>query len=177
MPRTNQFDYDEQAIDILKKLAEGKTTSLEGQRAEVLLTTYEEALSIIEAAERFGFSRNTVSSWNQRFQKEGIAGLADRSRSGRPTRTTEEYAEAIEKLLQQPAPYHHSYGWTIPLIRKHTRLKTGINLSDDALRDLLHRLGYQYAIALIEVEAFMGEPGETIQSPRYTWIKVIEERE
>jgi transposase len=177
MPRTNKFNNDEKAIDILKDLATGKINTLEAKRAEILLTAYEEALSIIEAAERFDVSRNSVSSWNQRFQKEGVAGLADRPRSGRPTKATDEYSELMENLLQQPAPYHHSYGWTIPRIKKHIQAKTGIKLSDQAIRDLLHRLGYQYAIALIEIESFMGEQGETIQSPRYTWTKVIEEKE
>jgi transposase-like protein len=37
-----------------------------------------------QIAERLGIAPNTASKWRKRFFQEGLAGLADRDRSGRP---------------------------------------------------------------------------------------------
>jgi hypothetical protein len=37
-----------------------------------------------QIAERLGIAPNTASKWRKRFFQEGLAGLADRNRSGRP---------------------------------------------------------------------------------------------
>ena len=52
-------------------------------RARIVLAAAdgEENLSI---AERLGIAPNTVIKWRKRFFEEGIDGLADRKRSGRP---------------------------------------------------------------------------------------------
>ncbi|SIS25044.1 Helix-turn-helix domain-containing protein, partial [Microbispora rosea] len=50
-----------------------------------------------EVAARYGTSRQSVHTWRQRFQQEGLPGLADRSRRPRtsPTRLPAE----IEALI------------------------------------------------------------------------------
>ena len=52
-------------------------------RAEIVLAAAdgEENASI---AERLGVALNTVIKWRKRFFEEGIAGLTERKRSGRP---------------------------------------------------------------------------------------------
>jgi transposase/DNA-binding CsgD family transcriptional regulator len=53
------------------------------QRAKILLLAAE-GVSNTEIAERLGISRPTVIAWRRRFAREGLPGLADRPRSGRP---------------------------------------------------------------------------------------------
>jgi DNA-binding CsgD family transcriptional regulator/transposase len=53
------------------------------QRAKILLLAAE-GDSNNEIAERLGISRPTVIAWRRRFAREGLPGLADRPRSGRP---------------------------------------------------------------------------------------------
>jgi hypothetical protein len=54
----------------------------------------------------------TVRRWIGRFNDEGLAGLADRPRSGRPRLGGRRLAARIAALLQRPGP------WTLPRIRR-----------------------------------------------------------
>jgi transposase len=55
----------------------------------------------------------TVRRWIGRFNCEGMAGLADRARSGRPRLGGRRLAGRITALLQRPGP------WTLPRIRRY----------------------------------------------------------
>jgi len=55
----------------------------------------------------------TVRRWIGRFNGEGLAGLADRPRSGRPPIGGRRLAARIAALLKRPGP------WTLPRIRRH----------------------------------------------------------
>jgi DNA-directed RNA polymerase specialized sigma24 family protein len=54
-------------------------------RAKAILLAAE-GLSNTEIAERLGQSRQAVSMWRKRFCQEGLQGLEERPRSGRPRR-------------------------------------------------------------------------------------------
>src|SRR5512142_3366193 len=55
----------------------------------------------------------TVRRWIGRFNREGLAGLADRPRSGRPALGGRRLTSRIAALLQRPGP------WTLPRIRRY----------------------------------------------------------
>src|SRR5438552_19073575 len=55
----------------------------------------------------------TVRRWIARFNAEGLAGLADRPRSGRPPLGGRRLPGRITALLRRPGP------WTLPRIRQH----------------------------------------------------------
>ena len=55
----------------------------------------------------------TVRRWIGRFNAEGMAGLADRPRSGRPQLGGQRLARRIAALLERPGP------WTLPRIRRY----------------------------------------------------------
>lgn len=52
-------------------------------RARIVLLAAEGAENV-RIAERLGVAPNTVLKWRKRFSEEGMEGLADRKRSGRP---------------------------------------------------------------------------------------------
>jgi DNA-binding MarR family transcriptional regulator len=54
-------------------------------RAKAILSAAE-GLSNTEIAERLGQSRQAVSAWRKRFCEEGLQGLEERPRPGRPRR-------------------------------------------------------------------------------------------
>ena len=64
------------------------------QRARIVLLAADR-LGTNEIAQRAGVSKPTVISWKRRYAAEGIGGLEDRPRPGKP-RTTDDVA-AIEK--------------------------------------------------------------------------------
>src|SRR2546430_1269765 len=55
----------------------------------------------------------TVRRWIGRFNAEGVAGLADRPRSGRPRLGGRQLTSRIAALRQRPGP------WTLPRIRRY----------------------------------------------------------
>src|SRR3954451_12027783 len=58
------------------------------QRAQIVLLAAD-GVSTQAIAARIGGSRPTVSMWRSRYAQAGLSGLADRSRSGRPSRASE----------------------------------------------------------------------------------------
>jgi DNA-binding CsgD family transcriptional regulator len=60
-----------------------KAEQREVLRARIVLAAAQGAENRL-IAERLGIAPNTASKWRKRFFQEGLAGLADRDRPGRP---------------------------------------------------------------------------------------------
>lgn len=73
------------------------------ERAVVILLS-EQGLSMDQIIEQTGLSRPVVNKWRQRFRKEGIDGLKDAPRSGKPRIiTAEQQAMVIDKACSKPS--------------------------------------------------------------------------
>ncbi len=70
-----------------------------GKRARVVLLA-SEGVSNTAIAEQVGLSRPKVIAWRQRYERSGIAGLADAERSGRPRRI--DHAKIVAETLKPP---------------------------------------------------------------------------
>lgn len=65
-----------------------------------------EGMSGHEVAFRLGDSPRTVAYWVKRFEEEGLSGLADADRPGRPRRLNEEHITKIDGALRKrPADF------------------------------------------------------------------------
>jgi hypothetical protein len=81
-PFVIMLDADDRRL--LESTARRLTASLRDvQRARIVLAAAG-GLENVEIAERVGVDVNTVSKWRKRFFDDGIDGLSDRHRSGRP---------------------------------------------------------------------------------------------
>ena len=69
------------------------------RRARIVLLAAA-GISRTEIAERMGVSRQTVVTWRGRYERSGLAGLADQPRSGRPRRV--DRAAIISATLRPP---------------------------------------------------------------------------
>lgn len=70
------------------------------QRAQGILLSAK-GYSLNEIADIVDVDRDTVSIWLSRFEKEGIAGLDDRERSGRPLIYTDAELDCFKALLDE----------------------------------------------------------------------------
>src|SRR6266571_5092145 len=61
---------------------------------------------------------NTVIDWRRRFESEGLAGLADRARSGKPPQYRDEFRKQVLSTLEEPAPKGQAV-WDGPALAKH----------------------------------------------------------
>ncbi len=72
------------------------------ERAEIIILS-DQGLSMSEIVEQTGLSRPVVNKWRQRFREQGITGLKDAYRSGKPkVITAEQQAMVIEKACTKP---------------------------------------------------------------------------
>ena len=68
------------------------------------LLLVDQGMSSRQTAQFLGDSPRTVAYWVQRFEAEGLAGLADAERPGRPRRLDQEQIYHIEKALHKSPP-------------------------------------------------------------------------
>jgi len=104
-----------------------------------------EGLSPPEIARRVRFSRETVVRFIKRYNQEGIAGLADRPRSGRPPRVTDDYVSQLLAAIEQPPrdlglPFSN---WTAANLAEYLAEQTGIVITARQVENYLKAQGYR----------------------------------
>ncbi len=87
--------------------------------------------------------RSKVSEWLQRYQTQGIQGLLEGYRSGRPSELTEEQQQQLGDILDSgPVAYGLDSGiWTSPMIAWVIEEEFGIQLSSRSCAQTASRLG------------------------------------
>lgn len=90
------------------------------QRAQMILLSAE-GQSNQQIAQKFGLANATVGKWRQRFLEDGVNGLHDELRPGRPRSISDErVARLVQRTLQgQPGQGTH---WSIRQMARQTRL-------------------------------------------------------
>jgi transposase len=98
-----------------------------------------------EVARLLGDSPRTVAYWIRRFQEDGLAGIADSERPGRPRKLNEEQIEVIDTALRKkPSDFNlsgnHWEGKTLSaFIQKEWDLDLGVR----QCQRLFRRLGFR----------------------------------
>ncbi len=145
MPKAKDYTLDEQ------QLAEIETAIRRDKRPEVRqrctaihllhLGHKPEAVAQMQVV-----SVPTIYDWIKRWQQEGIEGMANKPKPGRPRKTDDPYVQALEDTLaQEPKALGYDFAiWTVDRLRAHLEKQTGISLSEARLRALLKREGYRY---------------------------------
>jgi transposase len=88
-----------------------------------------------------GRSPRTVRFWLDRFAVDGVSGLADAPRTGRPARADAAYLAALEQAVQTP-PRELGFAfdvWTSPRLSAYLADTTGVRIAPGWLRALLGR--------------------------------------
>jgi len=87
------------------------------ERARIVLLTAE-GMSVVEISERLQVTRPTVYKWRKRYEENGVEGLQDQPRSGRPTKLTEAKVKRILKLTTERVPKEATH-WSTRLMAKY----------------------------------------------------------
>jgi transposase len=85
-------------------------------------------------AENLKIRPNTVIAWRHRFEKEGMAGLYDQPRSGKPSKYGDKLRNQVLLTLEQAPPKGQAC-WDGPTLAAH------LNVSADAVWRVLRREG------------------------------------
>ena len=96
-------------------------------------------------ARLFNISRMSLTRWVHRANRHGVAGLVEKSRSGRPTQLTSGLRRPLLADLQR-SPEQHGLSrtaWDGPTRAVHLRRRYGVSLQVRQAQNWLHRLGYR----------------------------------
>ena len=132
--------------EALEQLARSRTGEARlVQRARLLLGLLRgERPSAV--ARRLGVTRQTVYTRIDRFNAEGIGGLRDRPRAGRPpTYTTEQRAEVIAAALTRPDDLGLPFGcWTLDRLQAYLNEERGIAIKRSRIDEILRDEGLRW---------------------------------
>lgn len=106
------------------------------QRAEAVLLSHR-SYQLAEIAHILDLHRNTVSLWLDVWEDEGLMGLRDRDRSGRPSTLTPEEFEQVRAWVDE-------HPQMLKLVVARIAETFGKKISVDRLRRLLRKAGYRW---------------------------------
>jgi transposase len=125
-------------------------------RAQMILLSVEQGLKVPQIAAIVRESEATVLRWLKRYRAEGLEGLHDAPRPGRPARITAAYrAELLAAVRRRPRSLGLPFSlWTLQCLVDYLAERTGIRVSDETVRRALKRVGI-----------VLSRPQHTISSP------------
>lgn len=93
------------------------------ERAKIILQCVQ-GHSVSDIARRLRVRPNTVIDWRRRFDREGVIGLADRPRPGKPRQYGADFRKQVLAVLEAPPPKGQAV-WDGPAVARH--LKTSVH--------------------------------------------------
>jgi transposase len=108
----------------------------------ILMSSLGQSKNVISL--NLGCSPATVDNIRAAYRREGVAGLKPDSPPGRTSRATPEYRAAIRvAVATQPQTLGYGFSvWSVNRLRQHLKQQTGIELSEDQFRRILHQEGF-----------------------------------
>ena len=82
-------------------------------------------------------ARSWAYKWHKRYRDEGMEGLRDRERNGRPSAMSKEEMDKTRQELSDG-----NTGWDIRQVMDLIKKKTGIKYHKEHIRRLLHKWGF-----------------------------------
>lgn len=109
------------------------------ERVQIILLAAEQAMSAPAIAKVVQRNDQTVRTWIQRFNSEGLAGLSDDPRPGAPPTVTVAYRERLLVVVRQrPRSLEQPYSmWTLQRLADFMAEETSIRVSDVTVSRLL----------------------------------------
>ena len=98
-----------------------------------------------KVAELLGDSPRSVVNWVQRFEADGLTGLSEGQRSGRPSRLNDRQLAKVEAALRAP-PTQVGLAtamWDGPTLSEYLRREHGVQLKARQCQRLFRQLGFR----------------------------------
>jgi transposase len=114
-------------------------------RAQMVLLSAEQQMKVGQIATIVRESEATVLRWLKRYIAEGVNGLHDAPQPGRPATVTVAYRQQLlETVRRRPRSLDQPYSlWTLQRLVDYMAEQTGIRVSDETVRKILHHGGIE----------------------------------
>lgn len=144
MPKQNDYTLTEAELKLVLEAL--KSPSARVAKRALVLHSLHLGYPPEEIARMQDLSLATVYNHYHRFKAEGIAGLPDKPKAGRPPKADAAYRAKIEATLgTNPQDFGFAFGiWTLPRLALYLEHATGVKLHPDRLAQVLSNMGYVY---------------------------------
>jgi transposase len=126
-----------------------------------------------QVAQAVMVTSNTIYAWHKRWREQGMAGLRDGQRSGRPLKADQAYVQELERVLDlDPHTLELPFTiWTLNRLRLYLAEKTGILLSYTRFRALMSREGYRWKAPKHDLSHLQDRPAQETAAQVMEWLK------
>jgi transposase len=123
----------------IEKLAHSRTASARLVERASIIWLSSQGWWVPEIAEHLRINAETVRQWVKRFNEEGLDGLRDKPRAGRPaTYTAEQVAEVVAASLTNPQDLDLPFGsWTLDRLAAYLTEQKGIPIKRSRIDEIL----------------------------------------
>lgn len=145
MPKKINYTLNESELLTIEQAIKSNPNGRVQQRA-LIIRLLHKGRKPDEVADILSVSVGQVYWWHKRWRQEGLEGLSDKERSGRPQLDDEAYRQKLEEVLEIE-PHELGYGfnvWDTPRLMAHMEKETGVAMTDRTFRNVLDRLDYVY---------------------------------
>lgn len=135
----------EQEREELKRGARREVGRISERMRAVLLSS--RGYEVGQIASILEYDEVTIRRWLERYEVEGLEGLQDRPRSGRPRSAGAAARESVRRAIETGPEASGHVGvalWTVVLLQAHLLLGQGLQVSRSSVRRLLHAMGYAW---------------------------------
>jgi transposase len=136
-------DTENMIMAIQDEIRRNDTSRYDHRLHGVLLVAH--GLSCPQVGNLLGDSPRTVVNWVQRFETQGLVGLSEGERPGRPRRLNEEQLARIEAALRDsPSKFDlPTEMWDGPTLSEFLRRELGVSLKVRQCQRLFRQLGFR----------------------------------
>ena len=145
MPKALNFTLTESELEIIAKAVKFDKRPEVRQRAMGLRLLHE-GQTPQGVAELMAVSQPTVYKWHHRWLVDGLEGLANRPKAGRPRKADDKYVELLKEVIEQdPQELGYTFTiWTADRLRLYLEVATGKLLEPTQFRALLKENNFVY---------------------------------
>lgn len=147
MPRRLQVrELTEKECVIIQQTARSRTAAMRQVERARIIQASSGGMSVGQIAAHLQLKEAKVRKWVKRFNEEGLAGLEDVPRAGRPaTYTAEAVSEVIATALTDPQTLGLPFAsWTLDRLEAYLNEVKGIGMKRSRIDDLLLREGLRW---------------------------------
>ena len=150
-----------------------KTTNKKRYRRLVVIKLSAQGQTVPQLATIFNLHANTVRGYIRRYNQAGLAGLAIKTRDGRPQTVTWSQEKWLSLLNQAPATFDKldtgAQNWTQAMIASYLQAYHEITTTQAAVSQMLRRAGVKWKRAKLRVKS--PDPLYTVKRERLELLR------